>query len=276
MTTPDYPPQAQLLAASYPSLTFDLTEDTEDQFNRIIPEEVIVRFSRFLDLPNEDGRAILLEAVEAFISGVNDRFEQRPEKQDNAALTKVASKAEQLSEALLALIDHPNLEAQLEERIRGFHALAETQNGATLPDLIDTRRNIFREFRDLLVDLQACTEATCNHQPKQTDYADLFEGEGLPTPQQQFHRDTSEWKRRSQARKLGRDHPLQCFLLSILPHWKAHVVHPFTEGMYFKELEGNLSPTFAELHPIIVRIDPKITRQHVANSIRKLRESSVF
>jgi hypothetical protein len=266
--------QEDLLAASYPSFTFDLSEDTEEQFDLISPKDVIDAFSRSFDLPTESGRAILLEAVDAFIFGMFGRFEQRSEKQDNAALTKVAAKAEQLADALLQLVKHPNLEAQLEDRIRGFHALAVNYDGLSLPDLLGTRRAQFRFFRDLLIDLQACSEETRNHKPKHGDYYSDFDFEGMPTAQERYEEDEAEWKSRSHARKLGKDYPLHCFLLSILPHWQSHVGLPFTEGMYFKELQETLSPAISMLHPIVERIDTEITPQRVASSIRKLRESS--
>lgn len=272
MSDSDNPTQADLLAASYPSLTFDLSENTKDQFDLIFPKDVVDGFARTFGLPNEDGRAILLEAIKAFISGVNGRFNQRTEKQDNAALTKVAAKAQQLEAALLELIDHPNLEPQLEAEIRGFHALAEGPDGLTLPDVIGTRHNVFHFFRDMLIDLQACAEDTRNFKPKREDFDHWFAVQDGTTAQEQFELDTEAWKRRSQARKLGKDHPLQCFLLSILPHWRSNSNLPFTEGMYFKELQQTLSPTISILHPIVERIDTELTPQRVASAIRKLRE----
>ncbi|MFC4214045.1 hypothetical protein ACFP4H_23795 [Pseudophaeobacter arcticus] len=272
MSHPDVLTQSERLAAFYPSLTFDLTEDTKGQFDQIVPQEAIDSFSNCLGLPPESGRAILLDAANTYFSGIIERFEQRSAKQDNAALSKVAAKAEQLESALLELVDHPNLETQLEDRIRGFHALAETPNGLSLPDLIGTRRKIFHHLQDMLVDLQACAEATRNHQPKKEDYSNEYLFGDRPNAQEQYELDTEAWKRRSQARKLGRDHPLQCFLRSVLPHWQSNSNLPFTEGMYFKELQENLSATIATLHPIVERIDTEITPQRVASTIRKLRE----
>ena len=275
LSDPDELTQADLLAASYPSFTFDLSEDTEEQFDLIIPEDVVDGFSRSFDLPTESGRAILLEAVDAFIYGVIARFDLRSQRQDNEALTKVASKAEQLADALLELIDHPNLEAQLEDRIRDFPALAVTRNGLSLPDLIGTRQNVFHDMRDMLVDLQACAELTLNDKPKPKAYLDAFEYEGMPSPQEQFDLDTVEWKRRRFARTLGADYPLHCFLLSILPHWKTHMPMPFSEAKYYKELGSYPSPTISTVKPILTCIDPKLTVQRVAMAVRKIRQEVI-
>ncbi len=275
MSDPEYTTQMDLLIAANPTLTFDLSEDIKDQFDRIVLPEVAAGFSRTLHLPEEDGRSILLQAVDAYIGGVIDRFNQRSEKQDNAALTKVAAKAEQLSDALLELIDHPNLEAQLESRIRGFHALANGPQDLTLPDLMGSNRNVFLFLRDMLIDLQTCSEDTRNFKPKREEFDEWFGHEGGTTADEQFALATAEWKRRSKARKLGADHPLLCFVMAILPHWQAHTSIPFTEAKYYREMEGYSSGVLPILKPILHCIDPTITDQQIAMAIRKTRQDQI-
>jgi hypothetical protein len=261
------------MAAQLPTLRFKLSEHPEAQFDGLIPPEAVQAFANALSIAATDARDILCYATEAYLGGTWDRFAQKSEKQDNAALTKVASDAARLEGALSALIDHPNLEPQLEARIRSFETLASNASGQTLPDLMGRQHNIFHFVREMLIDLQACAEETCNHKPKRADYDDAFQMQGFPTAQESFDVDTAEYKRRSKARKLGDGHALQCLLLAIHPHWLTHTGQPFSEGMYFKEIKGTLSPTIAALHPIAALIDTSITPQRIATAIRTLRET---
>lgn len=268
------------LATYYPSLNVDLDEDIAEQFDALIAPNVIGGFVRAVSSSQPDAdndhTAIIRQAAQAYVDGVLDRLNQKPEKQDTAALIKVANKTAQLEEALLALQGHPHLEAQLEERIRGFHALASNADGVSLPDLIGSRHNIFQFMRDMLIDLQTCAEATTNRKPKREDYSDDFAFGNEPTAEQQYNRAEAAWKRRSKARNLGADHPVQCFLLTVYPYWANHSSHPFSEGMYFVEVGGSISPTISALHPILAKIDTSITPQNIATAIRKLREQGKF
>jgi hypothetical protein len=127
-----------------------------DQFDTLFGPSELESFAR--EVPSQANTdtsptEIIQQATLAYVDGVLDRLNQKPEKQDTAALIKVANKSAQLEEALLTLLDHPHLEAQLEERIRGFHALASNADGVSLPDLIGSRHNIFQFMRDMLIDL---------------------------------------------------------------------------------------------------------------------------
>ncbi|MDO6725159.1 hypothetical protein Q4560_17975 [Celeribacter halophilus] len=267
------------LAASYPSLNVDLDEDIADQFDTLFGPSELESFAHEVSSQADTDTspaAIIQQATQAYVDGVLDRLNQKPEKQDTAALIKVANKSAQLEEALLALLDHPLLEAQLEERIRGLHALASNADRVSLPDLIGSRHNIFQFMRDMLIDLQTCAEATTNRKPKREDYSDDFVFGDAPTAEQQYNRAEATWKRRSKARNLGADHPLQRFLLTVYPYWVKHSHHPFSEGMYFAEIGETVSPAISVLHPILSKIDSEITPQNIATAIRKLREEGKF
>ncbi|PZX05005.1 hypothetical protein [Celeribacter halophilus] len=267
------------LAAFYPSLNVNLDEDIADQLDTLFDPSELASFATALSLRHDAenaATAIIQQATLAYVDGVLDRLNQKPEKQDTAALIKVANKSAQLEEALLALTEHPHLEAQLEERIRGFHALASNSDGVSLSDLIGSRHNIFQFMRDMLIDLQTCAEATTNRKPKREDYSEDFVFGDAPTAEQQYNRAEATWKRRSKARNLGADHPLQCFLLTVYPYWVEHSAHPFTEGMYFAEIGETISPVISVLDPILSKIDSEITPQNIATAIRKLREEGKF
>jgi hypothetical protein len=128
----------------------------------------------------------------------------------------------------------------------------------------------------MLIDLQTCAEATTNRKPNREDYSDDFVFGDAPTAEQQYNRAEATWKRRSKARNLGADHPLQCFLLTVYPYWVKHSDHPFSEGMYFAEIGETISPVISVLHPILSKIDSEITPQNIATAIRKLREEGKF
>lgn len=159
-------------AASYPYLNVDLDKDIADQFDALFSSGELESFARAVSLQSDtitSPTAIIQQATLAYVDGVLDRLNQKPEKQDTAALIKVANKSAQLEEALLALTEHPHLEVQLEERIRSFHALASNADGVSLSDLIGRRHNIFQFMRDILIDLQTCAEATTNRKPKREE-----------------------------------------------------------------------------------------------------------
>lgn len=209
----------------------------------LVRPELLERFTAIAGFPTGKAtQSALSAALDAFRDAYLDLDAMHPESAENKALEAAAANAGKLYDDLLALQDYPGIEARLERTISTFPRLYELEDGKTLRDLLSTRRNIFRTYRELLVDLQACLELTSNRKPKH-QVLDGLDGEGpidLDTDEA-FAERMKDWRARSKARSLPKEYALHAFLRTLRPYWEAHSPYPFTEGMHYKEANQTIS-----------------------------------
>lgn len=271
-----------------PRLNVDLDEDLDPQLEDLVTVNLTNYVATLANLgKDETDRKILRQglivACKAYVRGHWDEQNQRTEKQDNEALDRVTRSSQALYDALLSLQEHPGLEPRLEQSIRLNQNLYSVNGDFDLSQMINVRRNIFSKFREVLVDLQICTEHVINRQPKPTilEPIDGFEGED-EDEQGSIQLETSEkmdvlkqqWRARSKARKLPKDFALQEFLHAFRPTWVALTDHPFTEGMHYVEAGETVSTLVDGLEPILRELAPEIRRQDVVTALRKMRDSA--
>ncbi len=279
-----------------PRLSVDLDECTDTQLDDLVTVDLVNRVATLATLgeDNADRQALrqgIVAACSAYIDGLWDRQNQRSEKQDNEALERVTRNAQTLYDALLALQDYPGLEPRLEQSIRQNLHLHSPENGFDLSRTINKRRNIFRDFRELLVDLQVCAEDVINRQPKPTilepidDDENRAEGEGEGEGENkkgpiQLERNEElnalkqQWRARLKARRLPKDFALQKFLHAFRPTWEALTDHPFTEGMHYAETGETVSRLVDCVEAILRELAPGTQRTDIVTALRKTRVSA--
>jgi len=269
-----------------PHLNVDLEEDIGPQLEYLVTVNLTNYVATLAKLGKDETdrqvlRQGLIVACKAYVSGHWDEQNQRTKKQDNEALDRATRSAQSLYDALLSLQDHPGLEPRLEQSIRQNQNLYAIEDGFDLSKIINMRRNIFSDFREVLVDLQVCAEHVINRQPKPTILEPIDgnegEGEGEKGPIQletseEMEALTQRWRARSQARKFPKDFALQEFLRAFRPTWVALTHHPFTEGMHYVETGETVSPLVDGLEPILRELAPAIRRQDIVTALRKMRD----
>lgn len=262
----------------YPDLGFDLDEDLEPQVETLLAGGLSDYVARRVGV-TEGGDIARLNtglytAIEAYVNGALERAGQRTESDENDALERVSQKVQGLYDVLLDLADYPGLETRLERAIRTFPHHHQLTSGVDLPQIVGNRRNIFQEFREVLVDLQACAEAEINRKPKPVVLEATEDGEDpiRLDSDADIEEQMREWRQRSRDRKFEKDHALLEFLRAFKPYWQDLSHHPFTHGMYYIELRDTLSPLVDVLELIMRRVDGAVTRANITSSLRKLRE----
>jgi hypothetical protein len=217
----------------------------------------------------------LTEALKAFKWAWFNQDDLHSESAENKALEEAASNAAKLYDNLSMLQDYSGLEGRLEDTIKKLPTLYKLDDGQTLRNLISTGQNIFAAYRELLVDLQVCLEGTSNRQPKR-HILEGFDGEDpidLETDEE-FASRMQEWRARSKARALPKEHALQEFLKTLRPFWEANSVHPFTEGMHFKEANQTISNLVDAVESIMAVASPRTSRSQIVTAIREVRRPS--
>ena len=221
--------------------------------------------------PNEASlnatRLALTGALQDFKGALFDLGDLHSESTENKVLEEAARNAAKLYSNLLFLQDYPGVEARLEGTIKELPTHYKLDDGKTLRDLISTGQNIFGAYRELLVDLQVCLERTSNRKPKRNLY------EGFET-EQEFTNRMKEWRIRSKARALPKDHALREFIKALRPFWEENSVHPFTEGMYFKEANQTISNLVDVVECVMAVAFPSATRSQIVTAIREVRTPS--
>ncbi len=261
----------------YPSLNYDWNDAHSPQLEKLTNVELVQEVAHFAgvtsDVTSKGGlKNALVAAIDGYIDGVSQRVRQCTEAEDNEALDRASKKANELSDALSDLIGHPGLEERVEQSIRNCGTLYEHKGGKPLVDILQARRNIFQPFREILVDLQVCTEREINRKPKPT-YIDEFEGDNavrLDTDEE-LEQEMQLWRKRSKERKLPKDYALKMLLEAIRPYWVKNSFHPFSEGMYHKDQRQTISNLVDAIEAITSRLDPSVTRQRIVNTIRNMR-----
>lgn len=269
-----------------PRLKLDLDEDLDPQLEGLVTVNLTNYVAALANLgKDETDRKILRQglivACKAYVRGHWEEHNQRTEKQDNEALDRVTRSAQALYDALLSLQEHPGLEPRLEQSIRRNQNLYSVNGDFDLSQMINERRNIFSKFREVLVDLQICTEQVINRKPKPTilDPIDGFEGKD-EDEQGPIQLETSEeidvlkqrWRAMSQARKFPKGFALQEFLHAFRPTWVALTDQPFTEGMHYVEAGETVSTLVDGLETILRELAPEIRRQDIVTALRKMRD----
>ncbi|SFH52608.1 hypothetical protein SAMN04488020_12013 [Palleronia marisminoris] len=261
----------------YPRLAINLDEDTDLQIEAILGPALIDEVAQHADVPQDgEQRGVLRDglrrAFEAYVDACSEREGQRSEKEDNRALNRVAKAAGQLEAALLDLQEFPGVEARLERSIRNRPTPLAHSESLDLPKLIGTRRNIFADIRDMLIDLQVYGEDAVNREPHPVWIGAVESGESA------FRFDSDEeleerrkaWRARSNERKFPKDHAIQEFLRTFRPTWDALSPHPFTHGMYHKDAKQTVSRLVDASHLSLQKIDGAVTRQAITTAVRKL------
>ncbi|WP_139307581.1 hypothetical protein [Rhodovulum sp. ES.010] len=266
------------IAALYPHLAINVDEESEPQYQELISNELLSEVIAHGDMSNDPEtqaslRRGLVVASDAYVTAALERATQRSEKEDNAALDRVTEAAQRLYDALLHLQDYPGLEARVEKAVRRNPHLHEVRNGVTLGDMMGTRRNIFANYREVLVDLQICVEDAINRKPKPVLLEPDMEGEAplRLDSEDELKAETQRWRAQSKVRKFPKDHALLQFLVTFQPTWSALSGHPFTEGMYYPETGRTLSRLVDALETVFRRLDPAVTRSAIVNGLRKVR-----
>ncbi|MEN8834117.1 hypothetical protein [Pacificibacter sp.] len=245
----------------------------------LISADLLKVFANLAGFPSdglgfEATKTALTSALEAFMWARLEQEALHPESAENKALDAAAQDASQLYDKLLLLQDYSGLEKRVEASIRSNPNLYEFDDGKTLRDLISTRRNIFRAYRELLVDLQVCLENTSNRQPKRHVIEDPDNGAVIELEtDEEYAARMKTWRARSKERALPKDHALREFLRSLAPYWEANSPHPFTEGMYFKEANQTVSQLVDAVEIIMLVASPNTTRQQIVTAIRDVRSS---
>ncbi|MCT2541081.1 hypothetical protein N3C64_14200 [Sedimentimonas flavescens] len=241
----------------------------------LITPELLAAFAAYAGLPkNEATQSALSDALDAFRGAWFDLDALRPESAENKALEAAAANAGKLYDDLLALQEYPGIEGRLERTISAFPHLYELEDGKTLRDLLGTRRNIFRTYRELLVDLQACLELTINRKPRRQVLDGLDDEDPIDLETDEEHaKRMKDWRARSKARSLPKEHALHAFLLSLRPYWEAHSPYPFTEGMHYKEANQTISFLVDAVEQVMAIASPDTTRAQIVTAIREVRAS---
>lgn len=265
-------------ASREPRLSINLDEDTTPQLEALITVDLVEKVAALADLDDcgakqHELRQGIITASDAYIQGDLDRQNQRSEKLDNEALDRVTRSAQVLYDALLTLQEYPGIEPRLEQAIRQNHHLYSSKEGLDLSKIINTRRNIFSEFREILVDLQVCAESEINRRPKPSVIEPIAEGDQSIQLETQDELDAGErkWRARSQARKIPKDHALQEFLRAFRPVWEGLTEHPFTEGMHYAETGETVSRLVDCVDIVFCRLAPSTERQEIVTALRKIR-----
>lgn len=252
-------------------------DDTEPE--DLVTPELLAAFTSIAGLPRDDDSLIatkdaLAGALEAFMWASLDQDALHPESAENKALEIAARDAGKLYDTLLALQEYPGVEARLETAIQSNPHLYQLGDGKTLKDLLTTRRNIFRTYRELLVDLQVCLEGTSNRQPKRRVLEDPDGGVAIGLEDdEEFAARVKAWRARSKERALPKDHALREFLRALAPYWEANSPHPFTEGMYFKEANQTISHLVDAVERVMAVASPKTKRPQIVTALREVRPS---
>lgn len=207
----------------------------------------------------------LTEALKEFKLGRFNHDDLQTESFENKALEDAAKNAARLDHDLLVLQDYPGVEARLEATIKENLSLYKLNDGKTLRDFISTDYNIFFAYRQLLQDLRSCLERTSNRKPIPCEYFDTDE---------EFASRMKEWRARSKARALPKDHALHEFLKALRPFWEANSVHPFTEGMHFKEANQTISNLVDAVECVMAVAFPSTSRSQIVTAIREVRTPS--
>lgn len=264
--------------AHRPRLNIDLDEDTAPQIDAILTANLMesVSFLAGLDdctAKQKELKGGIIDACEAYIQGYLEQQNQRSEKLDNEALDRVTRSSQALYNALLGLQDHPGLEHRLEQSIRQRPNLQSLTGNLDLSQIITKQRNIFADLREVLIDLQVCAENVINRQPKPV-ILEPIEDEDHPTQldgADELAVRESEWRTRSQARKIPKDHALQEFLRTFSLVWEGLTSRPFTEGMHHLET-GETASWLVDCVEVILReLDPRIQRQTIVTALRNIR-----
>lgn len=215
----------------------------------------------------------IFRAYDAYIHGQFDHDNQRSEKEENDALERVTQSAQVLYDDLLNLCDFPGLEPRIEQSIKTCPNLLQLSHGVDLSNIIGSKRNIFRNLREVLVDLQVCTENTMNKAPKRA----VIESDLDASPpifietEEEYGARKVKWRARSKRRKFPRDYALQEFIASFGPTWQNLSNAPYSEGMYYTEASQTFSEAIDCLEIILRDFAPKICRQNLVTSFRNLR-----
>ena len=266
---------------THPLLTINLNDYSAKQIEERLEDALLSDILALAEALRTDAaratlRAGLTEAAEAYVTAVVDLGAQRPETETNQALQRISDKAEALYTALLELQDYPETEQRLEQEIRACERLHQFGDGIDLSRLLRARRNVFQDFREMLVDLQVCAEASANYRPA----PQLIEGV-LPEEEplrldsdEELQERRQEWRRKSLERKLPRDHAALQFLRSFRSTWEALSEHPVTEGMYYGEAGQTVSRCADACHVVLAKIDKAVTRQGIVTALRKLRNEA--
>ena len=238
----------------------------------LVTPEIVETFIGIAGISRDDDslnatKLALTEALKSFKWGWFNQDDLHTESFENKALEDAAKNAARLDHDLLILQDYPGVEARLEATIKNNGRLYKLNDGKTLSDLISTNHNIFFAYRQLLQDLRFCLEKTSNRKPKRSTF-DGFETE------QEFTNRMKEWRVRSKARALPRDHALHEFIKALRPFWEENSVHPFTEGMYFKEANQTISNLVDVVECVMAVAFPSTTRSQIVTAIREVRTPS--
>lgn len=262
----------------YPRLNIDLDDDTSPQLEALLTADIMdsVAFLAGLDdcaAKRQDLKEGIIEACEAYIQGYLEQQDQRSEKLDNEALDRVTRSSQALFDALLALQDHPGLERRLEQSIRKRPNLHSLPGNLDLSQIITTRRNIFADVREVLVDLQVCAENVINRRPKPVILEPIGDDGGpiqLDGADDLTARER-EWRAKAQARKIPKDHALQEFLRTFRSVWEGLATRPFTEGMHHAETGQTVSWLVDCVEVILRELAPRTQRQEIVTALRKVR-----
>ncbi|NHX27616.1 hypothetical protein HA397_27085, partial [Escherichia coli] len=147
---------AQTIETAYPNLLLNLDEDLDPQIDAILDAYFNNKASSASSEATERDlilRTGLRQAIDAYASGALERTWQRSETEENEFLDRVSQKIQSVRDILLRFTDYPGLEPRVERQIREFGHHYEFRNGVSLPQLVGTRRGIFREFREMLLDV---------------------------------------------------------------------------------------------------------------------------
>jgi hypothetical protein len=210
----------------------------------------------------------LADSIDAFLSGKYDEEFHRSEKEENAALERVARSAENLHLALLDLYDFGRSSEKLASEIKRFKRFPEGSSPRTLLNLLRPEPRPLLLLQGIATDLAVGAEKAINRKPKADPERAAFAGENYTT---ELAQQTEEWRRRKATFKLRPTHAIVAFLEAFKPIWEQNSDHPFTEGMHYTETNTTLSPAVDAAHLILKKLDPSLLRSTIITGIKNLR-----
>lgn len=226
---------------------------------------------------------------EAFLAYRSGKFEQdyfRSEKAENKKLERVATDAERLMNSLIELVEFGQSAKKLEAEILHNPTHYTSSSGVKLTHILDQDRYSDQLFslRQLLSDLCVSAKRASNHKPvdmsvalgktiRQDGSPDLESLQALMRKKNYrdegtYDQQVMEWKKRSQAHKLAKNHALLSFVREFRTLWLSLSTSAFTHGHNYGGKTQYVSRSLDAIELSFAQHAPEVTRQSIVTAIR--------
>lgn len=267
----------------------------KEAFEIVYGDNFLLHAAALLGVPNTPDaisslRDVLTGVAAAYSEGAHLRLNAKSEKAQNAALEKVADKAEDLYTALMGLFEFGGCEERLLEEIMRYSYTPGSSTDMLQKLMPLDKGNPIMRLRDLITDVAVAAEDAMTRETSRRPGIDLaaviVKADGLPESEYprlrakfdeedrpSNERKNQERRERAAKHRISKDHALKLMLTELGACWPELSDRPFTEGMHHADQGTTVSLAVDLVEMMLAELDPKVPRSQITTTLRKVRKS---